>query len=152
MSAPKSISGSENGYRKWTHYFRFISFWPILSLKIYNDLLFSRKPFFPNIPGQFIAHRPSVVLRHPSVSCACQENSSCAFRDAIIIFFIYVYNLYSPSSVVIFFFRKWRGQFCAVLVFIPETETANTLSLGNCFVPIELNPTLIWKCIKNANT
>lgn len=103
MSAPKSISGSENGYRKWTHYFRFISFWPILSLRIYNDLLFSRKPFFPNIPGQFIAHRPSVVLRHPSVSCACQENSSCAFRDAIIIFFIYVYNLYSPSSVVIFF-------------------------------------------------
>lgn len=103
MSAPKSISGSENGYRKWTHYFRFISFWPMLSLRIYNDLLFSRKPFFPNIPGQFIAHRPSVVLRHPSVSCACQENSSCAFRDAIIIFFIYVYNLYSPSSVVIFF-------------------------------------------------
>lgn len=103
MSAPKSISGSENGYRKWTHYFRFISFWPMLSLRIYNDLLFSRKPFFPNIPGQFIAHRPSVVLRHPSVSCACQENSGCAFRDAIIIFFIYVYNLYSPSSVVIFF-------------------------------------------------
>lgn len=103
MSAPKSISGSENEYRKWTHYFRFISFWPMLSLRIYNDLLFSRKPFFPNIPGQFIAHRPSVVLRHPSVSCACQENSSCAFRDAIIIFFIYVYNLYSPSPVVIFF-------------------------------------------------
>lgn len=103
MSAPKSISGSENGYRKWTHYFRFISFWPMLSLRIYNDLLFSRKPFFPNIPGQFIAHRPSVVLRHPSVSCACQENSGCAFRDAIIIFFIYVYNLYSPSPVVIFF-------------------------------------------------
>lgn len=103
MSAPKSISGSESEYRKWTHYFRFISFWPILSLRIYNDLLFSRKPFFPNIPGQFIAHRPSVVLRHPSVSCACQENSGCAFRDAIIIFFIYVYNLYSPSSVVIFF-------------------------------------------------
>lgn len=103
MSAPKSISGSENEYRKWTHYFRFISFWPMLSLRIYNDLLFSRKPFFPNIPGQFIAHRPSVVLRHPSVSCACQENSGCAFRDAIIIFFIYVYNLYSPSSVVIFF-------------------------------------------------
>lgn len=75
----------------------------MLSLRIYNDLLFSRKPFFPNIPGQFIAHRPSVVLRHPSVSCACQENSGCAFRDAIIIFFIYVYNLYSPSSVVIFF-------------------------------------------------
>lgn len=103
MSAPKSISGSESEYRKWTHYFRFISFWPILSLRIYNDLLFSRKPFFPNIPGQFIAHRPSVVLRHPSVSCACQENSGCAFRDAIIFFFIYVYNLYSPSSVVIFF-------------------------------------------------
>lgn len=103
MSAPKSISGSESEYRKWTHYFRFISFWPMLSLRIYNDLLFSRKPFFPNIPGQFIAHRPSVVLRHPSVSCACQENSGCAFRDAIIIFFIYVYNLYSPSSVVIFF-------------------------------------------------
>lgn len=103
MSAPKGISGRENGYRKWTHYFRFISFWPMLSLRIYNDLLFSRKPFFPNIPGQFIAQRPSVVLRHPSVSCACQENSGCAFRDAIIIFFIYVYNLYSPSSVVIFF-------------------------------------------------
>lgn len=74
----------------------------MLSLRIYDDLLFSRKPFFTNIPGRFIAHRPSVVLRHPSVSCACQENSSCAFRDAIIIFFIYVYNLYSPSSVVIF--------------------------------------------------
>lgn len=103
MSAPKSISGSESEDRKWTHYFRFISFWPMLSLRIYNDLLFSRKPFFPNIPGQFIAHRPSVVLRHPSVSCACQENSGCAFRDAIIIFFIYVYNLYSPSPVVIFF-------------------------------------------------
>lgn len=103
MSAPKSISGSESEYRKWTHYFRFISFWPMLSLRIYDDLLFSRKPFFSNIPGRFIAHRPSIVLRHPSVSCACQENSGCAFRDAIIIIFIYVYNLYSPSSVVIFF-------------------------------------------------
>lgn len=78
-------------------------FGPCCLLEFITTYFLAESLFFPNIPGQCIAHRPSVVLRHPSVSCACQENSSCAFRDAIIIFFIYVYNLYSPSPVVIFF-------------------------------------------------